>query len=197
MKKCYLFLGDSITDAGRLFCRDHNGLGSGYVWQIANTLSKQSPIILNKGHDGFTVARLLSNLETDCFPYHPDFVTVLIGINNIAIARNTGRSLQEQGFYEDYASLLDQITQRTHAQILCMGPFVFPCPREYLLWSEDVAEMEAGIQQAVSSRPNANFLPLNASLNQLAEKLGYHQVTIDGIHLTSLGHEYLSKLWIG
>lgn len=199
MNSCYVFLGDSITDGGRLFLPGHRGLGQGYVRLIADSLAEagQPSTVINKGHDGFTVSRLLSNLEADCFPYDPDLVTILVGINNIAVARNTGRSLEEQGFYEDYGRLLDQITERTHAQILCMGPFVFPWPREYLYWMDDVATVEAGLQRIVASRGRARFLPLNASLNEAAQRLGYSRITTDGIHLTALGHEYLSRIWTG
>lgn len=198
-RPCYLFLGDSITDGGRLFLPANEGLGDGYVWRIARSFAEQglSPHIINKGHDGFTVGRVLCNLEEDCLSHHPDFVTILIGINNIAVVRNTGRTLADQCFYEDYGRLLSKITERTGAEILCMGPFIFPQPLEYLLWMEDVKAMEKDLQILADSYENARFLPLHDPLNEIGKKLGYELITTDGIHLTSLGHTYVSRLWAG
>ena len=43
----------------------------------------------NKGIDGFTMEKLLHNIDDWITTYDPDIVTVLIGINDIGIMINT------------------------------------------------------------------------------------------------------------
>ena len=60
--KNFVFLGDSITDAERLWIPEYNGLGNGYVQLLAEKLSNNFTVI-NKGHDSFTLPFLLRNLD--------------------------------------------------------------------------------------------------------------------------------------
>ena len=59
--KNFVFLGDSITDAGRLWLPEYNGLGNGYVKILSEKLSDKFSVI-NKGHGSFTLPFLLRNL---------------------------------------------------------------------------------------------------------------------------------------
>lgn len=68
--KNFVFLGDSITDAGRLWLPEYNGLGNGYVKILSEKLSDKFSVI-NKGHGSFTLPFLLRNLTTDCRRLHP------------------------------------------------------------------------------------------------------------------------------
>ena len=60
--KNFVFLGDSITDAGRLWLPEYNGLGNGYVKILSEKLSDKFSVI-NKGHGSFTLP--LSPAEPD------------------------------------------------------------------------------------------------------------------------------------
>ena len=55
----FLFLGDSITDAGHLF--DPANLGDGYVSMLAVDMRFFNCVFQNRGHDGFTTEQV--------FPY--------------------------------------------------------------------------------------------------------------------------------
>lgn len=198
MAKRYLFLGDSITDGGRLWLPEYKGLGNGYVRQISLAFENQGWIcqLQNRGHDGFTIQRILRNLDRDCLSLDPDYITLLAGINNIGVFFHTGESPEKQGFYEDYERLLWSIGEGTHARILCMGPFVFPKPAEYLKWIGPVLEMEARIRELTEKFSNATFLALQGPLNEAGSTYGFDAVTTDGIHLTEFGHTLLCRLWM-
>ena len=101
-----VFLGDSITCAGRLWLTDEKKLGNGYVSLLTDRIRTIAPDthVINKGYDGFTVPFLLKRLTRDCILSSPDFITILIGINDVGIAMNTGVSLEEQHFRENYLS---------------------------------------------------------------------------------------------
>lgn len=198
MTERYLFSGDSITDGGRLWLPEYKGLGNGYVRQISLAFEKQGMTceFLNRGHDGFTIQRILKNLDRDCLSLNPDYVTLLAGINNISAFFHTGETPEKQGFYEDYERILQVITENTNAQILCMGPFVFPKPAEYLKWIAPVLEMEARIRELTEKFSDISFLALHGPLNEAGNTYGFDAVTTDGIHLTEFGHALLCRLWI-
>ena len=177
--KKIIFLGDSITDAGHNFQpvrEGEAGLGDGYVRRIAAML-EAGPAdtdvvdIRNAGHDGFTVQGLLRMLEWDCLRHSPDVVSILVGCNDAAVCMNTGRTLDETGFAESYKRLLRRIREGARARIICMGPFIFPCPLEYRNWIPLIREIEAAEQEA-AREAGALFIPLHALLNREAEGCG-------------------------
>lgn len=61
--KQYLFLGDSITDADHLF--DPANLGYGYVSLLARRPEYVDARFVNRGHEGFTIERVLQMLRRD------------------------------------------------------------------------------------------------------------------------------------
>ncbi|MCR1839933.1 SGNH/GDSL hydrolase family protein [Murimonas intestini] len=195
--KTLLFLGDSITDAGRLFSGRADGLGDGYVSVLADRLkdSAQNFRIINKGHDGFTLPRIIHNLSQDCFSCRPDMVSILAGINDASICMNTGLSLKDYGFTAYYEQLLLSIQANTSAKIVCMGPFLFPYPQEYLNWLPLVNEINLCIKE-LTDKYHLPFIYLQDLLNGAAREQGYSKITVDGVHLTPLGHQLAAGAWL-
>ena len=128
MNTDYLFLGDSITDSNHLWLPETNGLGDGYVAMLADRLGPDARIT-NKGIDGFTVAALLERLQRGFLKAHPDVISLLIGINDIGVALNTGVTLEELQFAENYKEVLKCLSD-TGANLLCSGPFYLPSSSE-------------------------------------------------------------------
>ena len=199
MKKI-VFLGDSITDAFHKMNVDEEKLGNGYVKIISEKLKerKKQVFIRNAGHDGFTVSGLLRLFEYDCMQHDPDLVSIQIGCNDAAVFMNTGKTLEAQEFAENYRRLLGRIKESTRAEILCMGPFIFPHPLEYANWIPWQQTLSRQIQK-LSRNYGVTFIPLHNALNGQAEEQGYDAITTDGIHLTKAGHQILAdeimKAW--
>ena len=194
----YLFLGDSITDACHNLYRDPGRLGNGFVRIISDRLEDKEMKdveIINEGHDGFTVRGLLLLLDMDCISKKPDVVTILIGINDVAVEMNTGKTLKEQNFEENYELLLKRVRSETEARIICMGPFIFPKPEEYLLWNPHVSEAEA-IERKLAEKYGAEFIPLHDVVNRAALEEGVDEITVDGTHLTARGAGILADEWL-
>ena len=196
MKKI-VFLGDSITDAYHNFGIDDKGLGDGYVGCIDRKLNKieEKVKILNKGHDGFTIQGLKRCLFQDCILQKPDVVSILIGCNDVGVMMNTGRTLEQQGFRENYEKVIREIRWQTDAEIICMAPFIFPYPAKYANWIPAIRETEE-IVRDIAGIYKLSFLALHDELQEAAEKYGYNAVTVDGIHLTRMGAEIVAELWM-
>ena len=192
--KNFVFLGDSITDAERLWLPEYNGLGNGYVKILAEKLSGEFTSI-NKGHDTFTLPFLLRNLETDCLSFSPAAVSILIGINDIGVAKNTGKSLRAQEFASNYDTLIRRLLEASISSVFLLSPFIFSRPQEYLNWRPEVREVENTIEN-LARQYQLPFLPLQERMQESEKQYGTEMLTPDGIHLTPFGHELLAKWWL-
>ena len=158
----------------------------------------------NKGIDGFTMEKLLHNIDDWITTYDPDIVTVLIGINDIGIMINTRRTPQQQQilmkeFSERYEILACKLSaiQRTvpstsTRKLFFLEPFIFPGPQCYASWIPLLSQMSCEIR-TISQKYGAVFVPLQDDLMQEASRVGINNITTDGIHLTPLGHQFLAK----
>ena len=192
--KNFVFLGDSITDAERLWLPEYNGLGNGYVKILAEKLSGEFTSI-NKGHDTFTLPFLLRNLKTDCLSFSPAAVSILIGINDIGVAKNTGKSLRAQEFASNYDTLIRRLLEASISSVFLLSPFIFSRPQEYLNWLPEVREVENTIEN-LARQYQLPFLPLQERMQESEKQYGTEMLTPDGIHLTPFGHELLEKWWL-
>lgn len=192
-----LCLGDSITDCGRLF--DAPPLGNGYVNLLAQKL-RQTRLdwsVSNHGIDGLTVARLLEYVRRGTPDTTTDVVTVLIGINDIGLMLNTNRHPAQQAqmmddFSQNYERLLQLLSGKAE-RIILMEPFIFPRPAEYRLWFPYVEEMSRRIKN-LADQYKLLYVPLHNPLNHEAQINGMDKITIDGIHLTTPGHEFIARI---
>ena len=189
-----LCLGDSITDCNHLF--EDFPLGNGYVQLLAEKLPCNEQI-KNHGIDGFTVSRILENIQTHRISLHRNpIITLLVGINDIGLIMNAHRTEEQKQqmlkeFTVHYKELLKLLTADAQ-QVILMEPFIFPCPAEYQNWIPYVHAMSQKIH-SLSFQFSLPFLPLQDYLNQEASVKGFSAVTTDGIHLTALGHSLLAK----
>lgn len=190
MYQC-LFLGDSITDADHLF--DSDGLGFGYVSCIAHSLKECS--VKNKGQNGFTVEQLLRMILRDGIEPNWDFITILIGVNDIPVELYTSHKRLPDEFFSFYDKLLSFISNKCSGKILLIEPFLFDYPEEFKLWHSYI-ELESRLIQKLAKKHHCLFLPVDQILRKNATEHGVKNVTIDGIHLTSYGNRILSDLWI-
>ncbi|MEO8287961.1 MAG: SGNH/GDSL hydrolase family protein [Chloroflexota bacterium] len=123
-----LFIGDSITDAGR---RDTAPpFGDGYVSMVRNVILARYPELrltfVNRGVSGDTTRHMASRWEKDVIAEQPDWLSVKIGINDVW--RDFGPNKQEAVPLAEYVatlrSLLDRTRQATNARLILMKPYM-------------------------------------------------------------------------
>lgn len=200
-KTTLLFIGDSITDAGRGEYFGAN-LGQGYVNMIAGQLYRQYiPLqlnILNQGVGGDKLTDLVTRWQVDCLDLNPDIVTIQIGINDIWYRLSAGIPYTEtilEQYKENYRYLLKTLTQR-EVQIILVEPYVLPYPEDRLEWRPFVDTMKEVIAD-LAEEYDATLVKLDDVLNQAGENLGYETITgADGVHPTSLGHAFIADQWL-
>ena len=193
----YLFLGDSITDCNHYF--DPENLGYGYVRMIHEALqaSGQPYQVINKGNDGFTVSSVRRLWNQFCKDLSPDFITILVGINDLSVILENRLTLSAalSDFQDRYTALLQEIRKTTDCPIVLMEPFIFPYPAVYTAWEAPLRAMRERIQ-TIAKMHGADFLPLSDLLLEAGQAERYSAITTDGIHLTEAGQRILADLWI-
>ncbi len=128
-----LFTGDSITDCGR---RDeaHQPFGRGYVSMVTSMLDgccgELELTYINRGISGNTAIDLQNRWQEDCIDLEPDWVSILIGVND---AHRFYRDGQAEFCPEDFKKVcrenLTQVVGKTSARIILWEPFFFVTPQ--------------------------------------------------------------------
>ncbi|MBC2354061.1 SGNH/GDSL hydrolase family protein [Listeria welshimeri] len=193
MKKL-LFLGDSVTDAGRDFRNDHE-LGHGYVKLIANKLGQEDVTILNRGVSANRVADLHRRIEADAISLAPDVVTIMIGINDTWFSFSRWEDTSLTAFKEVYRVILNRIKEETNAELILMEPFVLPYPEDRKEWRGDL-DPKIGAVRELAAEFGAALIPLDGLMNALAIKHGPTYLAEDGVHPTEAGHEAIASIWL-
>jgi len=124
-----LFYGDSITACHRE-PEDYTSLGQGFVSLFANRLLAREPEknirVLNQGIGGNTVQHLLTRCYDDVIDLMPDYVFILIGINDVVRYMDSIPSLHAspEKYKETYAKLIQELQYYLPAtRIILMEPF--------------------------------------------------------------------------
>lgn len=193
-----VFLGDSITDADRI--NTESRLGDGYVSRFAASLLAENPDwrILNKGVDGHVTERVAATLHRDCIAYHPDYVSILVGINDVGLIAGSDALEQEKLYMlEDsiraYHEMLFDLSRETSAAVLTLEPFIFAQGGLYEDWIPWQKKMSKNIQK-LARNYHAKFIPLQEPLDKAVEEEGYFAITTDGIHLAETGEQILAEI---
>jgi len=122
-----LFIGDSITDAGRT--NDHPPYGRGYMYVFKNMFTTINPELklnfINKGICGNTLKGLELRWEKDVLNESPDHIFILIGINDAAVQLDKKQNLDMilNDFEKTYSHLLRLCIENKISSITCMTPF--------------------------------------------------------------------------
>lgn len=197
-----LFIGDSITDAGRNH-QDKNDLGQGYPLLLAAYLKNKYPTydlgILNRGVGGDRLVDLKNRWEEDCLDLNPEIVSILIGVNDVWHLMDAEEMLGEtalQQFEEDYRELLKMLAHRTDARVILMEPYVLPYPKDRIHWRKHL-DPRIQIVRRLANEYHAALVPLDGSLNTLGIENGFQTYTgDDGVHPTLAGHAAIADTWI-
>jgi len=197
-----VFIGDSITDCGR---RDVAApLGNGYVKFIADLIAIRYPAmkvtIVNKGISGNTVADLRERWHDDVLVLKPDWVSILIGINDVhRTLRNEPTAVSPDRYERLYRECLSLTKERTTARLVLMEPFYISTDTETDSWRMKVLRALDDYRTVVRKLANefgAIFVPLH---DLFQEQLRYRPADMfcpEPVHPNSVGHLLIAYAWL-
>lgn len=195
MTTALVFIGDSITDAGRR--EDPDQLGAGYVRLIASRLASPATTFVNTGIGGNRVGDLVGRWDADALAHRPDILTIYIGINDTW--RRYGSEpdpTTADAFGHQLSSLLESATEAGVPHLVLMEPFVLPVTDEQERWiAEDLGEKQAVVAELARTWATA-FVPLQSLMAERAAEVGAAAIADDGVHPTAAGDEIIADGWI-
>ena len=150
--------------------------------------------IINSGYNGYRAEDLLRRWNRICLGKQPDLVTLLVGVNEAGAAME-GMVTEPEVFERTYERLITEVLHNTRADMILMEPFLFRYPAYLITWRKYFDPLLPVIAR-LADKYSLPFIRLDGPLNELADRLGVDQVTVDGIHLTETGNRFLAEQWI-
>ncbi|MHB9024553.1 MAG: SGNH/GDSL hydrolase family protein [Armatimonadota bacterium] len=192
-----LFQGDSITDAGR--SRENDALlGAGYANYVAAWLSSRYPdrdlTFLNRGIGGNTVQDLEVRWGEDCIALQPDWVSILIGINDTA-RHYQNKTNPVSDFEPGYRFLLNRVKEETKARLILLEPFLLPSQELYAAWRPGL-EARINIVRQLAREYNALYIPLDGLFATACTRAEPSFWSGDGVHPSPAGHALIAQAWM-
>ncbi len=199
--KTILFQGDSITDMGRSRQND-NERGCGYPTLVAASLGMDRPgefQFLNRGIGGNRIIDLLGRVKADVINLKPDYMSILIGVNDAWHEYDFGNGVDTHRFEMYYNLLIEQVREALPGvKIMILEPFLLKaCATEgnWALFRRDVEERAAAAKR-VAEKNGLIFVPLMKKFDE-AQQLAPASYWIgDGVHPNAMGHELIKREWL-
>ena len=191
-----VFIGDSITDAGRR--EDPQNLGHGWVRMVARELAQQGddrPVV-NTGISGDRVGDLRARWKADALDHDPEILTVYVGINDTWRRYDSDDPTSAEEFEEDYRHILRRAHDTVAPALILVEPFVAPVTAEQRRWGEEDLDAKRAVVRRLAAEFGAAFVPLAQIMADAAAQYGEKALAEDGVHPTELGATLIAGGWL-
>jgi lysophospholipase L1-like esterase len=199
-----LFIGDSITDCERarpvgegLF----GALGKGYVSLVEGLLAAINPAgairVVNMGSSGNTVLDLKARWSTDVLDLKPDWLVVMIGVNDVWRQFDLPRQTEIHVSPEVYARTLDELVAATKSKVtglVLLSPFyIEPNPADAMRARMDEYGM---IVKKTAAKHHALFIDTQAAFNAALQHMHANNLAWDRVHPNNIGHAIIARAFL-
>lgn len=207
MKQLILFQGDSVTDVMRN--RENDSFsGHGYPTLVSGRLGFEAPgqyEFLNRGISGNRVVDLYARIKIDLINLKPDYLSILIGVNDVwhEVSRENGVAAPK--FERVYDMLLSEVQEALPGiRLMVMEPFVLPGtatenieekPDRLSIFQREVA-LRGEAAHRVADKHHAVFVPLQGRFDEACRQAEPAYWLMDGVHPTAMGHELIARAWM-
>ena len=199
-----VFIGDSITDCERarpvgegLF----GALGKGYVSIVEGLLYAIRPAdairVVNMGTSGNTVLDLKARWETDVIALKPDWLAVMIGVNDVWRQFDLPLQKEIHVLPDVYARTLDEVVAATKSKVkglVLMSPFyIEPNPADAMRARMD----EYGaIVKKTATKHKTHFIDTQAAFNAALQHMHANNLAWDRVHPNNIGHAIIARAFL-
>lgn len=195
-----LFIGDSVTDVGRINEIDPTvALGTGYpkkVFEYIETFCKDKNIkVLNRGISGHRVVDLQSRWEKDCIDLKPDYVSILIGINDTWRRYDSNDITSCEAFEKGYREILTKLRDKLDCEIVLLEPFIIMSDPAKEQWYEDLMPKIGAIRR-LANEFKAFYIPLDGIFAAHSTFAPPSHWSEDGVHPSDAGHALIAMHWL-
>ncbi|WP_397354858.1 SGNH/GDSL hydrolase family protein [Paenibacillus sp. N3.4] len=197
-------IGDSVTDCERarpigegLF----GAIGKGYVSFVDGQLNAVYPELhirtVNVGTSGNTVLDLKERWQTDVLDQKPDWLSIMIGINDVWRQFDLPLQTEKHVQIETYEKTLKELVSRTLPLvkgIILMTPFyIEPNPQDAMRARMDQYGQAV---KRVAEEIGAIFVDTQAAFEPLLQAYYPAAIAWDRVHPNTVGHTVLANAFL-
>ena len=190
----YVFQGDSITDCGR---RDSAApYGAGYAGLVIDMFRAACPDrkvnFINKGIGGDNTRGLLERWDDDVIRYQPDWVSILIGINDQhTFMGDPVNGISPSVYRECYDAFLARTKEKTSARLIILDPFYISINDAPGTWRRKVLDLipeYIAIAGEMAEEYGAIHIPVHAIYQEHLKYADAEVYCPEPVHPNRAGH---------
>lgn len=200
-----VFIGDSITDAGRaqpvgegLF----EAHGKGYVSLVNGLLGACCPErrirVVNMGCSGHTVRDLKNRWERDVLNLKPDWVAIMIGTNDVWRQFDMPLVPESHVGLPEYQKTLDELVAATLPKvrgIVLLTPFfIEPAKTDAM---RAMMDRYGAVVRKLARKHQTLFVDTQAAFDAVLKHTPSAAIAWDRVHPNTVGHLVLAKAFLG
>jgi lysophospholipase L1-like esterase len=199
-----VMIGDSITEWGReqpIREGTVDSLGEGYVHFVDCLIGAAYPShrlqIINMGVGGDTVRDLAARWQRHVLAFKPDWLSIMIGINDVWRRFDTDNRDEEQASLEMFTGTLEQLVQSTRPQLkglVLMTPYYLEPDR-----ADPIRAMMDRYGEAVrrlAAKYQAEAVDTQAAMDRALREYSPAELAEDRVHVNAVGHMILARAFL-
>jgi lysophospholipase L1-like esterase len=193
MSQTFVFVGDSITDAGR---SPSAPLGFGFVRLLQDRLPSDAHVnLVNSGVSGNRAIDLAARWSRDVMAHAPTLLTVMDGVNETLRRYDQNDPTSDASFEATIRGLLNETASQFGTEIILFEPFLVPIDDTQQTWREDLTPRIRVIRK-VAREAGARLIRTDRLMTEASNRHPKGALVPDGIHPSPLGNEILAEAWM-
>lgn len=199
-----LFIGDSITDCGRVRPVGEGAdgeLGNGYVSLVDGLLTSTTPDTrirtVNMGISGNTVRDLKGRWQSDVLDLKPDWLSIMIGINDVWRHFDARLRPEMQVPHDEYEITLEELVHSTVVLVeglVLMTPFFIEPNREDPM--RKMMDQYGDTVRALAAKYDAVLVDTQAAFDEALKSVHPMALAEDRVHPNLAGHFVLARAFL-
>ena len=183
-------------------------MGKGYPLLVKSELGYEYPNefdFQNRAIAGNRVVDVYARIKADIINLKPDYMSILIGVNDLWHEFLIQNGLDADKFEKIYSMLIEEVKEALpRIKIMILEPFCLKgtntdnteeIPDKWEKFNQGVRE-NAKRAKKVAEKYNLTFVPLQHLFDEAEKKAEASYWLEDGVHPTPTGHEIISREWI-
>lgn len=202
----FVLIGDSITDAGRDPSGEATpwgapGHGRGYVGLIEAWIGATRPQdrirLINRGTSGNTVRDLKARWQADVLDLKPDWVSIMIGVNDVWRQFDTPLRPEGHVLIDEYSRTLEELVTRTRPLVkglVLATPFLIEGHKGDAM--RKTMDAYGAVVRDLAKKHDALFVDIQAAFDEVL--VHTHPMTLawDRIHPNTTGHMIIARAFL-
>jgi lysophospholipase L1-like esterase len=198
-----VMIGDSITDSGRNPAGEglFDAIGKGYVAQVDALLTVLYPElslrVINRGTSGNTVRDLKARWQVDVLDLKPDWVSIMIGINDVWRQFDQPLIVESHVYIEEYERTLRELVQRTKPVVkglVLMTPYYIEPNKGDAMRAK--MDSYGGVVKAIASENETIFVDTQAAFDKVLEHIYPGAIAWDRVHPNQVGVVTIARAFL-